>query len=265
MLGARILCVDQSNDGRGPFAQAYLELLRIWLANTSESRRWLFKDVSSAGLCVASEFTSKHHRLLPNNGKTLYYAKQDRTNLALSVFDRQGTFEGAEKRTIMARAANRKIRGIRASDFQMTFIICFDRSSYEIMKMLRQAASNDAYGKLMPAEIHLVEIASDLHRYNHELQAGKQMLRKWAAKTLGWKEPGLSLHSGFWGTSQVMVLEAGFEALLRDKEKRLAKIKYVTGCDVHFSSDREDGMRIVSIVGRKNQLELASMKVLSTW
>jgi hypothetical protein len=265
MPGARILCVDHTNDGRGPFAQAYLELLRIWLANTSESRKWMFKDVSSAGLLIASEFSRNHFKLFPNNGNSQFYSKQDRNNLALSAFNRHGTFDGPEKRAVMARVGNRKIRGISAGDFLKTFILCFDKPTYETMRLLRQAASNDAKGMTMPAEIHLLEIASDLHKYDKNLQAGKEMLRKWAMKNLGWKEPVAGLHSGFWGTKQVMIPEAGFVALLRDKERRLAKIKNDTICDFHFSSEREDKMRIVSIVGRKDHLEIAATKVLYTW
>jgi hypothetical protein len=254
------------NDGRGPFAQAYLELLRIWLANTSESRKWMFKDVSSAGLFIASDFSRNHFMIFPNSGKSLSYAKQDRNNLALSSFNRQGTFDGSEKRTIMARVGNRKIRGIQAGDFQKTFILCFDKPTYETLRLLRQAASkDDAKGITMPAEIHLLEIASDLHKNDSQLQAGKEMLRLWAMKSLGWKEPTAGFHSGFWDTKQIIIPEAGFVALLRDKERRLAKIKHDTICDFHFSSERQDGMRIVSIVGRKNHLENAASKVVYTW
>lgn len=265
MPGLRILCVDRSNDGRGPFAQAYLELLRIWFANTSESRKWIFKDVSSAGVLIASEFSRDNFKLFPNNGKSLLYAKQDRNNLALSAFNRNGTFESPEKRDVMARVGNRKIRGIKAGDFQKSFILCFDMATYELMTMLRHAASNAAKGATMPAEIHLVEISPDLHKSNNEMQAGKQMLRRWASKNLGFKEPVAGIDTGFWHTKQVLIPEAGFVALLRDRERRLVKIKLDTGCDFHFSSERQDGMRVVSIVGRKSSVELAAARVLYTW
>lgn len=265
MPGARILCIDRTNDGRGPFAQVYLELLRIWVANTSESRKWLFKSVSSAGLFLSSDFSSKHSKLFPHSGHAVFKSKQERQNLALAAFDRNGSFESSEKRVVMARVANRKMRGVRGSDFAVDYILCFDKQSYDLLRNLRQAAEDDAHGAHQRAEIHLVDVASDLHKHDHEMQTAKQMLRKWAMKTLGWKEPIRPIDIGFWGTRQVIVPEAGFVALLRDKERRLLAIKQSTGCDFHFSSETEEGLRIVSIVGSKDRLDLAATKVLYTW
>jgi hypothetical protein len=265
MPGARIICIDRTNDGRGPFAQVYLELLRLWLANTSESRRWIFKTISSCGLFISSDFSHKHSKLFPHSGHGLFKSKQERENLALSAFHKQGSFEGSEKRVVLARVGNRKIRGVRASDFANDYVICFDGQSYELLKNLRQAAENDAHGSHQRAEIHLVDIAHDLHKHDREMQAAKQMLRKWAMKNLGWLEPVRPMEMGFWGTRQVQIPEAGFVALLRDKERRLVDIKKVTGCDFHFSSESEEGLRIVSIVGNKDRLDLAATKVLYTW
>lgn len=117
----------------------------------------------------------------------------------------------------------------------------------------------------MPAEIHLVEISSDLHKHEQEMQTAKLLLRNWATKYLGWKDPKMDIKSGIWGTKQVIIPEAGFLALLRDRERRLALIRANLGCEVHFSSDRDDGMRIVSIVGAKDRLDVAATKVLYTW
>jgi hypothetical protein len=265
MPGPQILCIDRSNDGRGPFAQAYLELLRVLQANCSESRKWIFKDVSSAGLYVSSDFSRSHSKLFPKD--SLFWPKQEaRSNLALIAFDKNGTFEGSEKRTIMARVANRKIRGLRGDDFKKNnHIICFDDQTYGMLKLLKQAASNDAHGISMPADIHLLKIGWDLHKYEQEMQTAKKILRIWAEKYLGWKDPHKDVQAGYWGTKQIMIPEAGFLALLREKEKRLARIKGATQCDFHFSGDRDDGMRIVSIVGGKDRLDVAATKVLFTW
>ena len=266
MPGPRILCIDRSNDGRGPFAQAYLELLRVLQANSSESRKWLFKDVSSAGLNVSSEFSRSHSNLFPKDA--LFWPKQEaRGNLALIAFDKNGTFDSSEKRTIMARVANRKIRGLRGEDFRkFDHVICFEEQTYGLLKVLKQAASNDAHGVAMPAKVHLLKIGWDLHKSAQEMQTAKSVLRQWAGPNLGWKDPHTDVKAGLWRTKQVIIQEAGFTALLRNKEKRLERIKADTGCHFHFSAERDDGMRVVSIVGDqdKGRLDAAAVKVLYT-
>jgi hypothetical protein len=247
------------------FAQAYLELLRIWLADTREQRTWLFKDISSAGSFISSEFSRNHSKFFPKEASSLSVTKQERQNLALRTYDKQGTFEGAEKRAVMARVGNRRIRGLRGSDFQKNFILCFDKPTIELLKVLRQAASNDANGQPQIAQIHLVEIGSDLHKDNQEMTAAKLQLRGWATKNLGWKEPSISAKGGFWRTKQVLIPDAGLHALLREKEKRLTALKKQSDCDYHFSSETEEGMRLVSIVGKKDRLEEAATKILESW
>jgi len=264
-MSARILCVDWSNDGRSVFAQAYLELLRIWLADTRENRSWLFKDISSAGCFVSSDFSRKHSKLFPKGASSLFMTKQERNNLALSAYDKQGTFEGAEKRAVMARVGNRRIRGLRGSDFQKSFILCFDKATFELLKLLRQAASNDANGAPQIAQIHLVEIGSDMHKAEKEMKAAKERLRGWATKYLGWKEPSISAKGGFWRTKQILIPDAGLHALLREKENRLTALKKESDCDYHFSSETEEGMRLVSIVGKKDRLDEAATKILESW
>ena len=264
-MSARILCVDRSNDGRSVFAQAYLELLRIWLADTRENRSWLFKDISSAGSFVSSEFSRRHSKLFPKGPSSLFVTKQDRSNPVLRTYDKQGTFEGAEKRAVMARVGNRRIRGLRGSDFQKNYIVCFDKQTFDLLKALRQAASNDANGAPQIAQIHLVEIGSDMHKVDHEMKMAKERLRGWATKYLGWKEPSISAKGGFWRTKQILIPDAGLHALLRDKEKRLTVLKKESDCDYHFSSETEEGMRLVSIVGKKDRLDEAATKILESW
>lgn len=265
MSAARILCVDRTNDGRSVFAQAYLELLRIWLADTREHRTWLFKDISSAGCFVFSDFSRKHSKLFAKRGSNLFVTKQKRDNLALKTYDKQGTFEGAEKRAVMARIGNRRIRGLRGSDFQKNFIVCFDMQTFELLKVLRQAAANDAKGQPQIAQIHLVAITSDLHKDEKEMKAAKTQLRGWATKYLGWKEPSVSAKGGFWRTKQILIPDAGLHALLREKEKRLTALKKESDCDYHFSSETEEGMRLVSIVGKRDRLDEAATRILESW
>jgi hypothetical protein len=165
----------------------------------------------------------------------------------------------------MARVGNRRIRGLRASDFQKNFILCFDMETFELLKSLRQAAANDAKGRPQIAQIHCVAISSDLHKDEKEMKAAKNQLRGWATKYLGWKEPSVSAKAGFWRTKQVLIPDAGLHALLREKEKRLTALKKDSDCDYHFSSEMEEGMRLVSIVGKRDRLDEAATKILESW
>lgn len=165
----------------------------------------------------------------------------------------------------MARVGNRRIRGLRASDFQKNFIICFDKQTYELLTILRQAAANDANGEMQIAHIRLVEIGSDLHKDGQEMKVAKERLRDWATKNLGWKEPSVGAKGGFWRTKQILIPDAGLHALLRDKEKRLTALKKESDCDYRFSSETEEGMRLVSIVGKKDRLDEAATKILESW
>ena len=265
MTSARILCVDRTNDGRSIFAQAYLELLRIWLADTCEQRNWLFKDVTSAGSFVSSDFSRRHSKLFPNGASNLFVTKQERNNVVLRAYDKQGTFEGAEKRAVMARVGNRRIRGLRGSDFQKDFIVCFDMQTFDLLKALRQAATNDAKGHSQMAQIHLVPIGAHLHNDRTEMEVAKVQLRGWATKYLGWKEPSVSSMGGFWRTKQVLIPDAGYYALLRGNGRRLATLKKDSDCRYQFSSEMEEGMRLVSIVGKKDRLSEAATNILESW
>ena len=165
----------------------------------------------------------------------------------------------------MARVGNRRIRGLRASDFQRNYILCFDKQTYDLMKALKQAATNDAHGHLQPAQVYYVEIGSDVHRNSHEMDVAKDNLRGWARKHLGWTRPIPGITEGFWRTEQVVVSEAGFHALMREKERRLTALKREFGCDFHFSSELEEGSRLVSIVGKWDKVYDAGQKVIDTW
>ena len=260
MPGARVLCVDRSHDGRGIFAQAYLELLRIWLANTTSSRNWVCKDISSMGLMDASPFSSKHADRFPKN--SLAYSNQSRSNAVLRAFaaDRK-SFAGAEKDEVLARVANRQMRGLRAEDFrEREFIVCFEKETHALLTVLRAMASADAHGADMPAKIHYISIGHDLTKHD-QMRTAKKELRKWATLNLGWKTPEVSHDVGKWNTKQVVVPEACYYALLRDHERRLEKIKQLTGCDYHFSTPTSGSTRVVSITGRNDKLQLAAKKV----
>jgi hypothetical protein len=122
----------------------------------------------------------------------------------------------------------------------------------------------DMNGKVLPAQIRLVEIGINLHKPGQEVIAATERVRAWAAKYLGWKAPILGVESGYWRTEQIVVPEAGYRALLRDKENRLMALKEESKCS-YFTGVLEDGFMLVSIVGWKDKVHDAGIKVLESW
>ena len=166
-----------------------------------------------------------------------------------------------EKDIVVARIANRQIRGLRVEDFKgKDYILCFDKDIYQLLKVLKAMASADAHGAEMPVKIHYIHIGYELHKHQHELMAAKKELRSWATTNLGWRAPTLRHDMGIWNTKQIIIPEPGYIGLLRDNERRLDRIKTITGCDFHFSTGKSGNTRIVSITGRKDKLELAAIK-----
>ena len=263
MTSARILCVDRMHDGRSLFAQAYLELLRIWLADTTESRSWVYQESSSAGLMLESSFSSKHAHSFPHHDSLKPCVQPARTNWALRAFAADvKSFEGAEKNTVLARLGNRQIRGLRVEDFtEKDFILCFEKQNYEFLKVLRAKAAADVHKSDLPVRIHFVDIGYNIHKSEHELKAAKGELRKWAAVNLDWRVPKVSHDLGMWNTKQLIIPEPCYIALLRADQKRLGRIKEMTGCSFHFSTKKSGNTRLVSIIGKKDRLELAATKV----
>jgi hypothetical protein len=135
---------------------------------------------------------------------------------------------------------------------------------YDLLKAPKQAAMNDVHGQVQAAQMHHVAIGSDVHRNAHEMNVAKESLREWVRTLLGWTRliPGIS--DGFWRSIQVLVSEAGFHALLREREKRLMSLKE-SGCDFYFSGELEGGSRLASIVGKRDKVYYAGTKAVESW
>ena len=67
------------------------------------------------------------------------------------------------------------------------------------------------------------------------------------------------------GTEQVLMMDVGLHALFREKEKILTTLVQESNCDYSFSSEMEEGMRLVSIVGRRDTIDEAAKKSLESW
>jgi hypothetical protein len=70
--------------------------------------------------------------------------------------------------------------------------------------------------------------------------------------------------SGYWRTEQILVPEAGHVVLLREKGKRLMALREESKCS-YFTGVPEDGFVLMSIVGGKDKVHDAGIKVLESW
>jgi hypothetical protein len=123
---------------------------------------------------------------------------------------------------------------------------------------------NDVHGQVQAAQIYDVDIGGGVHRNAHEMNVAKESLREWARKIIGWTRPISGISDGFWRSMLVLVSEAGFHALLREREKRLVSLKE-SGCAFHFSGELEDGSRLVSIVRKRDTVYDAGKKAVESW
>ncbi|TGO34696.1 hypothetical protein BHYA_0186g00190 [Botrytis hyacinthi] len=259
--GARILCIDDYNDGRGVFVQAYLECLRLWQANCSPDRRWIFKDISSAGLYLATDFSKNHRSLFRHE---LRRPKQeDRSNNSLHAFQQSKACDSSEKRAILARVGTREMRGTNREDFgTKDMIICFDHGDMEILASLRDEAERETR-ESQKAKIHYIPLGKG---WEYDLDAfawARKNVRQWATKYLRFREPAELIRNGSWRTMQVVINEYEWIALVKDHERRLRKIGERTKCAFHFG--RSDYGKVVSVTGGRRDIEVAARMILESF
>ncbi|TEY77593.1 hypothetical protein BOTCAL_0053g00250 [Botryotinia calthae] len=259
--GARILCIDDYNDSRGVFVQAYLECLRLWQTNCSPDRRWIFNDISSAGLYLATDFSKNHRSLFRHE---LRRPKQeDRSNSSLHEFQQSKACDSSEKRAILSRVGTREMRGINRKDFgTRDMIICFDHGDMEILASLRDEAERETY-ESQKAKIHYIPLGKG---WEYDLDAfawARKNVRQWATKYLRFREPDGLIRNGSWRTMQVVINEYEWTALVKDHERRLRKIAERTECAFHFG--RSDYGKVVRVAGRKREIEVAVRIILESF
>ncbi|KAM3080961.1 hypothetical protein ACMFMF_002877 [Clarireedia jacksonii] len=261
MAGTKILCVDENHDDRGVFVQAYLECLRLWLANCTDARRWLFSDVTSCGLYIETPFSKNNKKAFP---RELQRARQsDRTNRSLHVLQECRALESSEKRSILARVGSREIRGLYADDFQSRdMIMCFDRDTVELLSRLRSEAERDTH-EVSRAKIHYIPLGKGWEYDKEAFAHARKNVRVWAERFLGFKQPEDIIRDGRWRTVQVVVNEYEWWALVKDNERRRRRIEEKTGVRLFFG--RAEGGKCISVVGERGRVQAAATLVSETF
>ena len=271
----RIVCVDGSNIGtdmvtrpglkehadtatvRSVMVQAYLELVRVWIANTN--KQWLFKEVESAGCSVESKFTKKHQAQI----KTKLQARTKHTNnKALRALSEQNHFQSREKNEIFERLRESKTRGIEAAHFNdFDYILYFDKSTHDLLEKLKSCAERSAPGKPQRAKLVFLE-GTELHEdWDKTVGEVKTAARKWLEQELKWARPVLGIKQGAWRTQQMTVPDECFTKLTAGKGEKRKEIEAKSGCQLWLSSKRQDPKTLLSIVGPQEVLSKAEKLV----
>ncbi|PQE12062.1 hypothetical protein CJF31_00000213 [Rutstroemia sp. NJR-2017a BVV2] len=261
MAGPKILCIDDNHDDRGVFVQAYLECLRLWLANCTDARRWLFSDVTSCGLYIETPFSKNNKKAF---SRTLQLARQsERTNRTLHVLQQCRALDSSEKRSILARVGSRELRGLYADDFQSRdMIICFDRDTVELLCHLRSEAERDTH-EVSRAKIHYIPLGKGWEYDKEAFAHARKNVRVWAERFLGFRQPEEPIREGRWRTLQVVVNEYEWWALVKDNERRRRRIEEKTGVRLFFG--RAEGGKCISVVGDRDRVQMAARLVSETF
>ena len=240
-------------------AQAYLELVRVWTANTS--KQWLFKEVESASCGVESMFAKKYQA---QTKTALQPRAKHSNNKALRAHSEQDHFRSEEKTKIFRRLLNSKSRGINAVHFNdFDYIVYFDQPTHDLLEKLKPHAKEIAAGKPQRAKYVLfkgAELYEDLDKTIHEV---KMATRRWLEHEFKWVRPLARIKSGPWRTRQMTIPDKCFSRLTTKKGAERKEIEAKSGCKLWISSKTQDpqSQTLLSIVGPQEVLSKAEALV----
>ena len=254
----RILCVDGNNTFRSVIAQAYLELIRTWTANTNG--QWLFKEADSAGCWVESEFTKTHKDQIL---QPLEVPKTDPENKGLKAIAARTHYGSREKDEILERLQKRTTRGIGDKYFQYwDYILCFDESTERLLYTLKAcAAKTMSAGASQKADI--VRLPGTQWRVcgkiEDTIELIKLAVKSWLRKDVGWMEPprGQNIKRGLYRSREFVVWEKNIGAVLGKGGSKIEDIRTRSKCEIRITDARHLQGRLVSITGPQDALPKA--------
>lgn len=146
------MVVDNYNGVRSIIAQTYLEFVRVRTVNMTGD--WLFNRVESAGVQIATRFSSKH---LPG---PLQLGKETPHDATLRAIAGDGNFRSSEKQDILTRIKGHRSRGIDEWHFRKyDYMLCFNKTAFDKLQVLaarwKEQHANDRSGAT-PARIILL-------------------------------------------------------------------------------------------------------------
>ena len=250
---------------RSIIAQSYFELIRVWTVN--HSGKWLFNRVESAGFQVETEFA---RRALKSQSKSLVSGGNSPGKAALeAISGKDSHSRSEEKNDIFARIARHRSRGIDNWHFRKyEYMLCFDKSVYETLAMLRKCCT-ERYGD-MPSYANLSKIVLvkdvklktaaanlDANDTSKLVESIKDGIKRFLNTEYNWQRPPTSITDGPFCTKQIVLLNDNIKLSLEEREAKLNEIASRTNCRIRVTDEKFAG-QLFSITGPKETLAFAA-------
>lgn len=255
------LSLDSLTDSiqvRSIIAQTYLELVRVWTVNLTGT--WLFNRVESAGVQIATRFSSKH---LPG---PLEPGNQPPNETALNSI---AGFGSAEKQDILARIRRHRSRGIDDWHFRKyDYMLCFNKSAYDRLQVLAASCKEKHAGDpSYPTPARIIPVSNlilnspienlDKKEVDILVQTIRDGIKNFLKQEFGWVRPQGSILDGPFRTKQIVLRPAKIMCLdPTDLDAELHSIAIRTECRIRITDARFDS-QLVSITGREEALPFA--------
>lgn len=224
---------------------------------------WLFNRVESAGVQIATRFSSKH---LPG---PLQLGKETPHDATLRAIAGDGNFRSSEEQDILTRIQGHRSRGVDEWHFRKyDYMLCFNKTAFDKLQVLaarwKEKHANDPSGAT-PARIILlsdlflptsVEKLGQKERQNlvETIKAG---IRGFLTRELGWTNPPGRIVDGRFRTKQIILPSVKIRRLEpAELDAELRNIDTRTECRIRIT-DAWFEKQLVSITGRQEALPLA--------
>lgn len=256
-----IMVVDNYNGVRSIIAQTYLEFVRVRTVNMTGD--WLFNRVESAGVQIATRFSSKH---LPG---PLQLGKETPHDATLRAIAGDGNFRSSEKQDILTRIKGHRSRGIDEWHFRKyDYMLCFNKTAFDKLQVLaarwKEQHANDRSGAT-PARIILLSnliLQTSVENLGHKerqilVETIKASIRGFLTREFGWTTPQGRIVDGPFRTKQIILPPVKITRLEpTERDAELHKIATRTECRIRIT-DAWFEKQLVSITGRQEALPLA--------
>ena len=182
----------------------------------------------------------------------------------------QPHFRSREKDDIIARLRDRSTQGITENHFiSFHYILCFDASTEWTLHELKKRVQISAPETVQESQIiRLPGVGWSKTRDNDEtVSALKKAIRKWLQDELGWDKPANypPIRSGPYRTKEIIIWERNIGAVMGVKGERIERIRRDSNCQIRITDRRPHQGRLVSIVGKKEDLPKAEAMLRECW
>ena len=234
-----------------------MHLIRAATANATG--QWLFKEADSAGLWVKSEFLEKNQDLIQH---PLEEPKKGPPSFELAALIDQPHFRAREKDDIVARLRDRSTRGITENHFKLFhYVLCFDASTEWTLHELKKRVQIAKPGITQKSQIiRLPGVEWSKTKDNDKTVTDlKKTVRNWLEDEMGWAKPSKypPMKSGPYRTKEIVIWERNIGAVMGVKGERIERIRENSNCQIRITDRRPHQGRLVSIVGKENDLPKA--------